>query len=137
MNGMQPQEFIDAVLRDRLASLFSLLERRAPGQRPYILVCGLAHHIRQKEIKAHQADVRAGAQVSMMMHCRLIATGERRCPAGAPTPALLVSGLGCRQAQLAPCSMALAPPASLITHLATHPPLPMYAAGAAVGAGAD
>lgn len=59
----QPQEFIDAVLRDRLASLFSLLERRAAGQRPYIMVCGLARHIEAQERKQHRSDMRAGPTV--------------------------------------------------------------------------
>lgn len=59
----QPQEFIDAVRRDRLASLFALLERRAAGQRAYILVCGLARHIDAQERKQHHSDMRAGAMV--------------------------------------------------------------------------
>lgn len=59
----QPQEFIDAVRRDRLASLFALLERQAAGQRPYILVCGLARHIDAQERKQHRSDMRAGAMV--------------------------------------------------------------------------
>ncbi|PRW57835.1 crossover junction endonuclease EME1B-like [Chlorella sorokiniana] len=59
----QPQEFIDGVRRDRLASLFSLLERCAAGQRPYLLVCGLARHIDAQERKQHRSDMRAGAMV--------------------------------------------------------------------------
>ena len=56
---VQPQEFIDCVQRDRLASLFSLLERRAPGHRPYLLVLGLEGHIRRSEGKQYKADMRA------------------------------------------------------------------------------
>jgi hypothetical protein len=53
------------VQRDRLASLFSLLERRAPGHRPYLLVLGLEGHIRRSEGKQYKADMRAagGSQV--------------------------------------------------------------------------
>ena len=59
----QPQEFIEAVQRDRLASLFALLERCAAGQRPHIMVCGLRRHIETEERRQHRTDMRAGALV--------------------------------------------------------------------------
>ncbi|KAL4434111.1 hypothetical protein ABPG75_000552 [Micractinium tetrahymenae] len=68
----QPQELIDAVRADRLASLFSLLERRAPGQRPYLLVAGLAAHITGTERRQHQADMRAGPQVPRQQSVRVL-----------------------------------------------------------------
>ena len=57
---LQPQEFVDAVLHDRLASLLSLLESRAPGHRPYLLVCGLAHHTLKHDRRQHDACMRGG-----------------------------------------------------------------------------
>lgn len=60
---VQPHEFIDAVQRDRLASLFTLLERCAPGQRPHLLVLNLWGHIKKHEQRGYTADVRAGVQV--------------------------------------------------------------------------
>ncbi|KAI3434817.1 hypothetical protein D9Q98_002874 [Chlorella vulgaris] len=57
----QPQEFIDAVQRDRLASLLTLLDRRAPGQHPFLLVCGLEAYISRTEVASHRADMRGGA----------------------------------------------------------------------------
>lgn len=54
---------MEAVRRDRLASLFALLERRAPGHRPYLLVVGLDRHIQTQDRRAQQADLRAGPQV--------------------------------------------------------------------------
>ncbi len=49
--------------RDRLASLFSLLERRAAGHKPYLLVCGLARHIDRQDQRQHRSDMRAGPTV--------------------------------------------------------------------------
>lgn len=57
-SALQPQEFVDEVKRDRLAGLFALLERRAPGQQPHLLVCGLSHHLSLTETRQHQAAMR-------------------------------------------------------------------------------
>lgn len=82
----QPQDFIDAVLKDRLASLFALLERRAPGQRPYLLVCGLAAHMLKTHRQKHKADMQAGVVVRT-----LHASGDRICSPSPPSavPCLL------------------------------------------------
>lgn len=94
---VQPQEFIDAVLRDRLASLFALLERRAPGQRPYLLVFGLAAHMLSTERKQHKADM--GAHV--LVRARWAAVCMQ-------LPACVPRWRACRRAHLAciPCQLA-------------------------------
>ncbi|PSC73147.1 crossover junction endonuclease EME1-like isoform B [Micractinium conductrix] len=75
----QPQEFVDEVKRDRLAGLFALLERRAPGQQPHLLVCGLSHHLSLTETRQHQAAMR-GQQCQMKMVEEFVAELAVACP---------------------------------------------------------
>lgn len=138
----QPQEFIDAVRADRLAALFALLERAAPGQRPYLLVCGLDRHMRAQDNKEYRADMRAGRAVSGRSGRLLAGRGRLAQPAAA----CCLLPAACCAWHARPCRSFLQPsqptwptPASLPACLPLHTALGAVAAAPdrGVSGGAD